>query len=84
MGGGFPCDHSTPVKHLKWLGANCVGRFDACSWALDVHSYGDIRRSGEIVDVDEAVEQFDAAMRRMAFCLGERHPDAVFGAFRRT
>ena len=79
MGGGFPCDHSTPVKNLKWLGANCIGRFDARSWALDVHSYGDIRRSGDIVDVDEAVEQFDAAMRHMACCLGERHPDAVFG-----
>ena len=79
MGGGVPCDYITPIKGLKWLGANCSGNFNVSSWELTVSSFGDIRRSGEVHNINEAVESFDAAMMDMAHILGDRHPDAKFG-----
>ena len=79
MGGGVPCDYITPIKGLKWLGANCSGSFNASSWKLTVRSFDDIRRSCEVHNIDEAVESFDADMTSMAHILGNRHPDAVFG-----
>lgn len=79
MGGGTPCDYLTPVKGVKWLGANCAGHFDASSWELEVGSFGDIRRSGEVHLIDEAIESFDGAMVNMAHILGKRHPNAKFG-----
>lgn len=79
MGGGSPCDYSTPIKGLKWLGANYAGVFNPDAWTLGVHSYADIRRSGEVKDMDEAIEGFDTSMHKMTECLAERHPNAKFG-----
>ncbi len=78
-GGGVPCDHTTPVRGLRWLAPNTICRFDARAGTLSCEVFAEVRRTGEIKSMDEAVESFDSAMRDMARLLAERHAGLTFG-----
>lgn len=78
-GGGSPCDYRTIIKGLFWTPPNTLGIFDATSGQLFITCYASICRSGEVTNLDEAVEGMDAAMNNMASFLVRRFPESVFG-----
>ena len=79
MGGGVPCDHVTPIKHLFWAQPNFYVKFSAVSGKVTFKRFEDIRRSGAVKDIALAVEQMDYAMKNMAKLLTEMFPGKVFG-----
>ena len=78
-GCGVPADHSLPVKNMYWLRPNTIVNFSASTGELSVSQYEQIQRSGEIKDIDEAIESMDESMDYMAESLMALFPDAVFG-----
>lgn len=79
MGGGVPCDHKTLIKDLYWAEPNMLGYFNARNGHFECGRYAEIQRSGKTVDINEAVEQIDVALKRMANYLSSSFPNAVFG-----
>lgn len=78
-GTGVPCDHSTLIKNLYWAEPNLKCKFDPISWEITLEKYKDIRRSGSVYDMDEAVKQMDRAMIKMVQLLSEKFPKETFG-----
>ena len=78
-GGGVPCDNSLFVRDVRWLAPNTICHYDALTGQLTEEVFADIRRTGEITDLGQAVEGFDAAMRLMASDLASKHKGEVFG-----
>ena len=61
-GCGVPADHSLPVKNMYWLRPNTIVNFSASTGELSVSQYEQIQRSGEIKDIDEAIESMDCLL----------------------
>lgn len=78
-GCGVPCDFTTPVKGLHWAHPNMFGRFSAASGAFNSQKFAEVRRRGEVRDIDEAVEGLHRSMRTMAETLTTQFPDQKFG-----
>ena len=78
-GGGVPCDNSLFIHGVNWLAPNTLCHYDALSGELTKKVFADIRRTGEITDLGQAVEGFDAAMKVMASDLASKYPGRVFG-----
>ena len=78
-GGGVPCDNSLFVRGVRWLAPNTICRYDALNGQLTEEVFSDICRTGEVADLNQAVEGFDAAMRCMASDLASKHEGEVFG-----
>lgn len=78
-GGGVPSDHKTPLRGCSWVGPNMFGEFDCADGTLNLRRFKDIRRSGEVKNLNDAVEGMDEAMNYMAESLIERFPSEVFG-----
>lgn len=78
-GGGVPCDNTLFVYGVRWLAPNTICRYDALTGELTQECFAEIRRTGEVTDIDEAVERFDLAMRTMASDLASKHAGKTFG-----
>ncbi|MDM8274169.1 hypothetical protein [Enorma phocaeensis] len=78
-GGGVPCDNSLFVNGVRWLAPNTICRYNALSGNMTEEVFDEIRRSGEITDLDQAVESFDSAMKTMASDLVSKHQGEKFG-----
>ena len=78
-GCGVPADHSLPVKNMFWLAPNTFIKFHAASGDISISQYDQIQRSGEVTDIDDAVEAMDAAMDYMVDSLLGMFPEKAVG-----
>ena len=78
-GGGVPCDNTTPIKNLYWVAPNTLGSFDSSSWSFSLSVFAEVRRTGEIKNLSDAIESMDYSMTRMGRLLSLKHDREVFG-----
>lgn len=78
-GGGVPCDNTTPIKNLYWAAPNTLGSFDLNTWSFSLSVFAEVRRTGEIKNLSDAIESMDCSMTRMGALLSSKHSGETFG-----
>lgn len=69
----------TPVKNINWVPGNCFGAYDSHDGSFKFKQFDSYVHTCEVSNVDEAVDQMDAALTRGMKTLADKHPGCVFG-----
>lgn len=77
--GGTPFSGKLFIKGMRVVTGNRAGSFDSEAWTFDLSQYAGYRHSGEVDNLDDAVELMDAAMKGAAGAIGRNFGACKYG-----